>query len=547
MNTGQGVADGHGFGSRLFQFSEELGRRRVWKTALAYGAVVFVLLQLGEIVFPVFGAPTWALRLLVICCFLGFPVVLCLAWVFDITPRGIKKTLGVAHDNGGLFASGKALPRLAFFAVTLATMGGLGWWTVQDAIQPGVQGGQLGTQGGLLAGSEREGPPVVRSLAVLPLDDFSEEEGGAYFTAGLHEEIVSHLSQVDAVQVVSRTSVVQYDRSGKTMPAIARDLGVDAVVEGSVFRSGDRVRVTVQLIHGPTDTHLWANSYEGTVDDAIGLQREVAQAISREIQTEIFGNTVEPKNASRIADGRASPEPDQRGRKETGEDTPELTASSIDLHERALVEDPSFVPARDGSATPRQRMDFRRRGPEEGSPEDRIAGARRLAAASHYQEAEGILKTIVHEVDTEVSTEAWKVMEDIRAVRGDFEGIVALRMEQLSSNPGDRVDSVSLAHLKDLLSKEGEEGFWVWKVGELESLAEAGEPVSPVELARACVGVGDLDAAIPYLEQALQDGDKNLISLWTDPAWEALWPDTRFQELLTRVKRSSSGVGFPPL
>ncbi len=542
---GQGVAGDHRLGSKLFHFSAELGRRRVWRTALAYAAVVFVLLQLGEIVFPAFGAPSWALRLLVISCFLGFPIVLCLAWVFDITQGGIKKTLGVTHMVGGLRGSGKALPRLALFAVIVSTMGGVGWWTVQDAIQSNAGGTIAKPDGALLAASLLDDAPVVQSLAVLPLDDFSEEEGGAYFTAGLHEEIVSHLSQVEAVRVVSRTSVVQYDRSGKAMPTIAEDLGVDAVVEGSVFRSGDRVRVTVQLIHGPTDTHLWANSYEGTLDDAIGLQREVAQAISREIQTELFGGTESTPATRTLAQRPEVPEEYQKGRGEIAKGTPESLASAVEIYERVLHEDSSFFPAREGLASARRRLDFHRAARDERAPEERIAGARRLAAASHYREAEGILRAVVKEVDAAAADEAWHVLEQIKSVRGDFEGVVELRMERLAADPGDPVDSVALSDLKILLQKDGEEGFWVWKVGELEGLAEAGEEVSPVELARACVGVGDLDAVFPYLEQALEEGDPNLISLWTDPAWETLWDDDRFQDLLSRVRRTKPGKGFP--
>jgi len=101
METGQGIAADQTLTTRLLHFLTELGRRRVWRTAFAYGAVVFVLLQLGEILFPAFGAPDWAMRILVVSSFLAFPIVLCLAWIFDITPGGIRKTLGVTHWDRG--------------------------------------------------------------------------------------------------------------------------------------------------------------------------------------------------------------------------------------------------------------------------------------------------------------------------------------------------------------------------------------------------------------------------------------------------------------
>jgi TolB-like protein len=543
MDTGQGISTNHTFMPRLAHFAAELGRRRVWRTALAYGAVVFVLLQIGEIVFPAFGAPDWALRLLVVACFLGLPIVLCLAWVFDITPTGIKKTLGVTHPSGSAWGPGRALPRVALLAVMLSTVGGLGWWTIKDTLGASAVPQAPGNSGGLLAADSPGQPPVVRSLAVLPLDDFSEDEGGAYFTAGLHEEIVSRLSQTGAARVVSRTSVVQYDRSGKTMPTIASDLGVDAVLEGSVFRAGDRVRITVQLIYGPTDTHLWAESYEGTLEDAIALQREVAGAIAEGIREEIAEGSGAVPPSPRVARAVSVPDEYRMGRRDEAKGTPEALASAIEHYQKVLEEDSSFVPARAGLTTARIRLDSRHESGTGSDPSHRIADARRLAAASHYQEAEGILREVTQEV--EASEEAWRALEQIKAIKGDFEGVVEVRLQRLSGGPSDSGDSIALLDLRNLIQERGEEGYWIWKVGELKGLAEGGGKVSSVELARACVGVGDLEAVFPHLEKALEDGDRNLVTLWTDPAWDVLRSDPRFSEILTRVRRSVPGGGHP--
>jgi len=388
----------------------------------------------------------------------------------------------------------------------------------------------------------------VRSLAVLPLDDFSEEEGGEYFTAGLHEEIVSQLSQTGPTRVLSRTSVVQYDRSGKTMPTIASDLGVDAVVEGSVFRAGDRVRITVQLIHGPTDTHLWANSYEGTLEDAIALQREVAQAIATEIQAELSGSGAEPATPTKVARSVPVPEEYRKARQDQVLGTPEALASAVEHYEKALEEDSSFIPAKAGLAQVRLRLEASADAQGEApTAERRIIGARRLASASHFREAEGILRELALEADEAASREAWRTLEQIQSFQGNFEGVIGLRMERLSRGLADAHDSIALLKLEGLVDEKGEEGFWVWKVDDLESLAASGVEVSPVELARARVGTGDLEGALPYLETAVEKGDKNLISLWTDPAWDVLRSDPRFKEILLRVRRSTprGGVPFP--
>jgi TolB-like protein len=483
------------------------------------------------------------LRLLVVACFLGFPIVLSLAWVFDITSTGIKRTLGVAYPAEGGLGSGRALPRLALLAVTLSTMGGLGWWTIEDTLGSDALAAPSGESGDLLAADSPSQPPAVRSLAVLPLDDFSEEDGGEYFTAGLHEEIVSRLSQMGPARVVSRTSVVQYDRSGKTMPAIARDLGVDAVLEGSVFRAGNRVRITVQLIHGPTDTHLWAESYEGTTDDAIAFQGEVADAIAGGIQRKLSGDAPEPATPVTVARDVVIPEEYRLGRRDEEEGTPEALASAIEHYRKVLEVDSSFLPAQTRLSSARMQLDSRDPSGAPSGAEHRVAMARRLAAAAHYQEAEGILREVAREV--EGSAEAWQALEQIHAVRGDFEGVVEIRLERLSQDLTGSGDSTALVELQRLLSEQGEEGYWIWKADELENLSERGVAVSPVALARASVGIGDLQGALPHLEQALEDGDRNLVTLWTDPAWDVLRSDPRFNQILIRIRRSVPGGGHP--
>jgi TolB-like protein len=541
MDMGQGASEEFTAARRLAHLVAEMGRRRVWRTALGYGAVVFVLLQIGEIVFPAFGAPEWALRLLVVACFLAFPVVLCLAWVFDITPTGIRKTLGVSHSVEG--GPGRALPRVALLAVTLAIVGGLGWWSVRDALAEGAEGSPGPGVDGTAAPAASTESPVIRSLAVLPLDDFSEEEGGAYFTAGLHEEIVSRLSQSAVARVVSRTSVVQYDRSGKTMPTIARDLGADAVLEGSVFRVGDRVRVTVQLIHGPTDTHLWADSYEGTLEDAIGFQRQVARTIAEAVGREISETTGRARPEKRLAGGVGIPEEYREGRRDEELGTREGLLSAMEHYRKVLEEDSSFVPARAGLETARIRLDLHSSARDTLDEERRIAGARRLAAAAHYREAEGILQQVL--LTPEAPEEAWQALEQIKTVRGDFDGILELRFQRISRDGPDSMAVVALAELRNRVQEGGEEGYWAWRLEEMKKKLRDGEAVPPVEMARASVGVGDTEAAFPYLETALRNGDRNLVSLWVDPAWAVLRQDPRFREILTRIRESVGGGELP--
>jgi hypothetical protein len=327
------------------------------------------------------------------------------------------------------------------------------------------------------------------------------------------------------------------------MPAIARDLGVDAVLEGSVFRAGNRVRITVQLIHGPTDTHLWAESYEGTTDDAIAFQGEVADAIAGGIQRKLSGDAPEPATPVTVARDVVIPEEYRLGRRDEEEGTPEALASAIEHYRKVLEVDSSFLPAQTRLSSARMQLDSRDPSGAPSGAEHRVAMARRLAAAAHYQEAEGILREVAREV--EGSAEAWQALEQIHAVRGDFEGVVEIRLERLSQDLTGSGDSTALVELQRLLSEQGEEGYWIWKADELENLSERGVAVSPVALARASVGIGDLQGALPHLEQALEDGDRNLVTLWTDPAWDVLRSDPRFNQILIRIRRSVPGGGHP--
>lgn len=355
----------------LGRFLDEISRRRVWRTLFAYAAVVFVLLQLGEIILPAFGAPEWALRLLVVLSFLGFPLTLTLAWVFDVTPEGIHRTdepveRGTSAEPGGAY-----LPRLALLAVTLATVGGVGWWSVRDTLT--TEGDTTRADPSSPAAAFSEDPVLnVQSLAVLPLDDFSQEEGGEHFTAGFHDELIAQLSRMGAGQVISRTSVMQYDRTGKAMPAIAAELGVDAVLEGSVFRAGNRVRITVQLIHGPTDQHLWAESYDGTLEDPIALQREVASAIAQDIRNHLHREQATKGVEDRMAHTPMARREYLRGRLDLSRATPRDLRSASEHYLAALAEDSTYAPAHAGLAATRFLQEWSRAGSAKSGAADSV-------------------------------------------------------------------------------------------------------------------------------------------------------------------------------
>ncbi len=273
--------------SKLECFLADLRRRHVVRVAIGYAAVAFVVLQLGEIILPAFSAE-WALQYVVVFSVLGFPLVMVLAWVFDITPEGIRKTDDIdaaAEQLRGMPGAG-VLPRAALLTVTVLAVGVLGSWWIGKSLQPPASGaGFVGRPTVTPAAYNPDEP--IGSIAVLPLDNFSDTDEQDYFVAGMHEALIARLSQLPAIRVVSRTSVARYAGTAKTIPEIAQELGVEGIVEGSVTRAGDEVRITVQLIHGPSDTHVWTQSYTRDFSGVLSLQTEVAEAIAWEIQGEL--------------------------------------------------------------------------------------------------------------------------------------------------------------------------------------------------------------------------------------------------------------------
>jgi TolB-like protein/Tfp pilus assembly protein PilF len=193
------------------------------------------------------------------------------------------------------------------------------------------------------------GAPHVRSLAVLPLDNMSGDGAQNYFADGITEAITLELSKLKSLQVTSRTSAMRYRKSGRPLPEIARELGVDAIIEGSVIRSGNRARVTVQLIHGATDRHLWAEHYDRDLGDLLAMQSEVARDIAAQIRLELS-----PVESARLGDARrvnpAAYDAYLRGRQELGRYNREGSERAIAAFRDAIAADASYAPAWAGVA-----------------------------------------------------------------------------------------------------------------------------------------------------------------------------------------------------
>lgn len=624
--------------SELGQFLAEMRRRRVVRFALAYAATAFVALQLAEIVFPAFGIGEGGLRTLVVFTTLGFPPSLVLAWVYDITRHGVRRTEDAA--------TGPVLHRLALVGLVVATFGATGalalYMQRQGVFDPAEAAGEGPSPAAVVAAAYDPAEPI-RSIAVLPLADFSPAGDQAYFTASMHEELIAKLSMIEDIRVVSRTSSMRYAGTELSMPEIGRELGVDVVVEGSVSRTPERTRVTLQLIHAPSDSHITTLQWDReTVDDVLAFQTEIAREVVDEVGAQ-DASAVFTEASNEVAP--AAQDAYFRGRYEYERGTPEGLRLAYDYFEEAAREDPDFAPALAGMAGTRFLMGLE----DEEMSAGELTQAREVALAaleidSMSVEARDVLTLIerslprvtagdplipappptarqtrvialpggadsividMHMIDTSWVTAVTSLGERIeervsRMTPGDdrsatdraffrarghlvsgrhyeaanlLEQVVAEAPEAAaawdmlirayvstgaldeaaraaeewrdSGAPGSP-GSGEVTALRRALTAAGSSGYWAWKLERLERAEASGEHVHRMEYATANAALGNRDAAMRYLVDAIEAGEPSVPSIRSDPAWDSMRRDPAFRALSRQVETLHLTRSRPP-
>jgi len=250
-------------------FFAELKRRNVYKVAIAYGVVAWLLIQVATQVFPFFEIPNWVVRLVVLVIIIGFPIALIVAWAFELTPQGLKRT-----EVADAMPTRPSVRRAWIYVVIIGGALALGLFF-------------LGRYTGL---RRSEGTASAeKSIAVLPFDNLSRDPDNAYFAEGIQDEILTRLAKIADLKVISRTSTQQYQSKPGNLSEIAKQLGVAHIVEGSVQKSGDAVRVNVQLIEAANDSHLWADTFDRKLTDIFSVESEVAKAIADQLRAKLTG------------------------------------------------------------------------------------------------------------------------------------------------------------------------------------------------------------------------------------------------------------------
>lgn len=310
----------------------ELNRRKVLRTVGAYAVAVFVVLQLMDAAFEPLRLPDWLPTLVVIVLILGFPLVFILAWQYEITPEGIRST-----RTAGLLT--RAQNSLLFSLMMLGMLGlGYGFYGYYSNVFTADEAGEITP----LISQQREFVAPENSIAVLPFADLSEDSSQAYFSDGIAEEILNVLAQVNGLRVAARTSSFAFREPDKDIREIGRLLNVGTVLEGSIRKSGDRIRMTAQLINVEDGFHIWSQSYDRELDDVFAIQDEVASAIATALVDSFAG--LKQKPTSRTHD-LAAFEAFRTGRLHWWRRSPDELQKAITLFAKALEHDPSFAPA----------------------------------------------------------------------------------------------------------------------------------------------------------------------------------------------------------
>ena len=310
---------------RIDNFLAELKRRNVYKVAVAYAVVGWLLVQVATQVFPFLEISNWVVRLVIALVAIGFPIALVIAWAFEATSEGIKRT----ETADAMPGAARQKKHAWIYVVVLGAAFSIGLFFI----------GRYSARNG---SGESPNEMPAKSIAVLPFDNLSRDPDNAYFCEGVQDEILTRLAKVADLKVISRTSTQHFKSAPENLPQIAKQLGVAHIVEGSVQKANDQVRVNVQLINALTDAHLWADTYDRKLTDIFAVESEIAKTIAERLQARLTGSeknsiakkpTVNPEAYELYLKGRFF------WNKRTGDDL----RKSIGYLKQAVAKDPNYA------------------------------------------------------------------------------------------------------------------------------------------------------------------------------------------------------------
>src|SRR5215211_3197964 len=460
-------------------FFTELRRRNVYKVAVAYAIVGWLVVQIATQVFPFLEIPNWVVRLVIALVAIGFPIALVSAWAFEITPQGIERT-EVADT---MQAAARQKKHAWVYVVVIGAAISVALFFLGRYTARSQEGGRPG------------GPSLPqKSIAVLPFDNLSEEKGNAYFAEGIQDEILTRLAKVADLKVISRTSTQHFKSAPDNLPQIAKQLGVMHILEGSVQKANDQVRVNVQLINALTDAHLWADTFDRKLTDIFAVETEIAKTIADTLQAKLTGS----ENNAISKKPTTNPEAYElylKGRffwnKRTGPDL----RKSIDFFNQAIANDPNYALAYAGLAQGWMVLPAYNGGtPSECTPKAIAAAQKALSLDEGSSDAVAVLASAKAEYDF-----------DFAGARVEYERAIRL-------NPNDATARHWFG--TDVLASTGD------SAGQLVEMKRALEldPLSLVittNLGNAYINNGRLDEAIAQFRKGIEIDANFYFAQWS--------------------------------
>ena len=460
-------------------FFAELKRRNVYKVAIAYIVAGWAFSQGIAQVFPVFEVPNWLIRSVVLLIIIGLPIALVLAWTFEITPQGIKRT----ETADAMPGSARPKKYVWIHVVVIGVAISIGLFFL----------GRYTARNTASAARTEAATLPQKSIAVLPFESLSEDKGNAYFAEGVQEEILTRLAKVADLKVISRSSTQRFKSAPSDLREIARQLGVMHIVEGSVQKANDQVRVNVQLVNAMNDTHLWAEIYDRKLTDIFAVESEIAKAIADTLQAKLTGSE-QRALAARPTDDSEAYQLYLQGRFFWNKRTTEGIRKSIDYFNQAITKDPNYalayaalgqsyviLPAYDGGA------------PKDCFPQGEIFAKKALALDPG-------------------SSEALAVIASAKALyQFDFEGAYRDYEKGVQLHPNDATTHHWFAN--DVLANLGD---YERELAEMRRALEL-DPLSPIlhnNTGNAFVHNGRFDEAIAEYRKAVELDSTFYLALW---------------------------------
>jgi adenylate cyclase len=495
--------------SEKYSFFAELKRRNVYKVAVAYAVVGWLIAQIATQIFPFLEIPNWVVRLVIVLIAIGFPIALVIAWAFEATPEGIKRS----EDVDPSAASRAPKKHVWIYVVVIGAVVSFALFFL----------GRYTAGNKNAATSANELP--AKSIAVLPFDNLSRDPDNAFFAEGVQDEILTRLAKVADLKVIARTSTKKFKSAPDDLRDVAKQLGVMNILEGSVQKANDQVRVNVQLINALTNTHLWAEIYDRKLSDIFAVQSDIAKTVADTLQAKLTGSEKQMMAAQATTDTTAY-ELYHKGRalweKRTGDNIPK----AIVFYEQAIAHDPNYALAYAGLSSAYILSPFYAGADRlSTSPKAKEAALKALRLDPNLAEAHSALGKVLFfsEIDLAGAMREYKraielkpndagahhwLGNDSLAALGQFEEAIAEGRRSVELDPLSVVINADLGQTFYYAHRYDE------SVRQLQKTLEI-DPTSfytHYTLGIALQGKGDLSGAIAEYEKAKQLSDNNLVS-----------------------------------